>query len=62
LVTHFERTYVEGVQEWRAEEDIWTKEGGSNTTLDKMACGSSCYSGDQIKENEMGGAHMGENA
>jgi len=27
-------------------------------TLDKMACGNSCYSGDQIKENEMGGARM----
>ena len=29
-------------------------------TLDKMACGASCYSDDQIKENEMGGACMGK--
>jgi hypothetical protein len=28
--------------------------------LDKIARGASCYSGDQIKENEMGGACMGK--
>ena len=29
-------------------------------TLDKMGCGASCYSRDQIRENEMGGACMGK--
>jgi len=30
--------------------------------LDKMGCEALCYSSDQIKENEMGGACMGKNA
>jgi hypothetical protein len=29
-------------------------------TLDKMGCEASCYSSDQINENEMGGACMGK--
>ena len=65
LVSHIKgRTQAQGVQKWGGEEDIWTCEWGCNRRLEKTAQRGAAwfvlftgyYLGDQIKDDEMGGA------